>query len=112
MTLIKLDLHVPLVGLDNNPVPDTDLGKALAIQLVAPAAGDILRHFDWAQALYKGEAIEVSGSDFEYLRRFVETIQTLSILAKKRILDAMDEAKSPTVCDSSLSVVPPAQAPI
>lgn len=107
---MKLDLNLPLTDLDDQPVPDTNLGKAVAIQLVAPAQGDILRHFNWAFDLNKGQALEVNAADYDYLRRFVESSTFLSLLAKKRILDVMDAAKTPKICESGCHPASPAAA--
>lgn len=84
-----IDLNHCLKDLDGNEVKDSNAGKLLATCLVSVPQGNIVKHFDWAMALHKGQPIDVDKADLEYLKKFVENNATLSILAKHQILEML-----------------------
>lgn len=89
-----IDLNCLLKDLDGNNVPDITAGKIVAAQLVNTSQGSVVKHWDWALALHKGQPITVDNADLEYLRKFVENRDTLSILAKHRLLDMLKPGNS------------------
>jgi len=87
--MITLNLNDPLQDLDGNPIPDTNAGKLLAMQLASTPHGNIVKHYDWAMAFHHGKEVSVDAADLDYLRKFVENNQQLSILAKQQMLSMM-----------------------
>lgn len=91
---ITLDFSVVLKDLDASPVqPEVRLGPQLALSLVGQAQGNVVKYYDWAVALHKGQPIEVDQADWETLRRFIENAPTITILGKRQMMDVMDKAR-------------------
>jgi len=87
---LKIDLNVPLMGLDGKKAQgddDATLGKYLGVALVQSTKGDPIKMYIWAQKLFKGEAIEVDKSDKKTIENFVNEHDSLTNLAKAQILE-------------------------
>lgn len=83
----KINLNFDLTGLDGVPVGNA--GKLVANILVGGSKGDILKYYDWAVALHKGNEITVDASDLKKIKEFIETHDGLTILAKAQILNKL-----------------------
>lgn len=94
---MQLDFNKPLLSLDGREIQNGEdklfLGKIFANALVSVSKGDLLKHWDWAVAMHKGEPIEVDKSDMNKLRLFVESSDSMTILAKKQLLDIINQAE-------------------
>lgn len=99
MTKIKINLDVPFINLDGSQFYDEPagmkqtLGRVLGNQLVASNRSDAVKYYDWAIALYNGQAIEVDKSDFNKIKDFVDKHEGMIVLAKAQILQALDESE-------------------
>lgn len=89
-----IDLNHLLKDLDRNEVVGSNAGEMLAMLLVNTPQGNIPKHIDWALTLHKGQPIQVDNADLEYLRKFVENSNSLSILAKYQILEMLKPGSS------------------
>ncbi len=93
-----INLNVNVKDLDGKEIVEggmtTTLGRILANQLVSGAKGDPLKFFDWAMRLNKGETIELDRSDYEKIKEFVITSETLTILSKGQILPLLENDKA------------------
>lgn len=109
-----IDLNRPLKDLEGNDVEGSNAGKLLSPQLISVSQGNIVKHMDWALALHKGQPITVDNADLEYLRKFVENRDTLSILAKHRILEMLKPGNSGShpASTAGSSSTPPETSPI
>lgn len=75
------------------PIPDSHMGKLLAQALIGTSQGPIIKHYDWALALHRGQPISLDNSDIEYLKKFIENSPILNILPKRQILDAFSNGQ-------------------
>ena len=91
---MKIDLNVPVLGIDNKEIPKENLGKILASQLSNGVEGDPLKLFGWALKLHAGEVIDLDKSDQEVLKTFVTSHRNLPNLTKYRILECFKDEKS------------------
>lgn len=92
---MNIDFNFPLKSLDGEPLQDENgkpimVGKILASQLVNQSGGDVLKMFDWALALNRGEPLNLDTSDQQTLKKFITESGTMTILLKRYLLDAMD----------------------
>lgn len=95
---MKLNFNFNLKGLDGkeigveekNPV---NAGKLIATALVQVSKGDVMKHYEWAQKLYKGQPLELDKSDSAYLKNFIETNEQFTILMKAQCIEVFDKAK-------------------
>ena len=87
---MKIDFNKPAKDLDGDEMENTHLGKLIAKALVNQSKGDPLKYFDWAVKLHKGEVIDLDKADQKTLRAFIETNESITILAKYQILEEMD----------------------
>jgi len=84
---MKLDFNTPITGLDGAPIPDTHAGKLLANVLVSQSDGDIIKLFDWATRMHRGETVDLDRADRAYLTNFIRESKQLTLLVKKQLLD-------------------------
>lgn len=93
---MKLNFDKHILDLGGNPIQGAQkLGQFLAEMLVMQAEGNVLKHFDWALKLHKGEVIDLDKADKEYLKGFVENHKTTSILVKAQMLSTLDAPSDP-----------------
>lgn len=78
MNLINLD--VPANDLTGSPVPNTNLGKLLAVHLAQAKQGPSLKYFDWALTLHKTGKLEIDDADLRTLTDLVEGLQLESFI--------------------------------
>lgn len=83
---MKVDMNMPILGLDGVELPDSNMGKLVGQMLVNTSKGDALKYFHWAQKLYAGEALELDPSDSELLKNFIKENDQLTILVKAQAL--------------------------
>ena len=91
---MKIDFNVPLLNLDGTPATDGNqivtLGKVFSNVLVSQPEGDIIKLFDWALQMHRGNPVNLDRADRELLRKFVTNCNTITILLKKRLLEVID----------------------
>lgn len=83
---MKINMNVPILGLDGTELPNTNIGKVVAEMLANSAKGDALKLWHWAQNLYAGKALDLDPSDSETLKTFIRENEQLTILAKAQAL--------------------------
>lgn len=86
-----LDFTKQLLGLDGNPILDSDgkslsLGHLLSVQLAQSSKGDALKLFTWAQKMYNGDQLDLDPSDESTLKDFIKNNEALTVLAKAQLL--------------------------
>jgi hypothetical protein len=96
---MELNFNFPVMGLDEQPLIDVNntvvnAGKVLANALVSQPNGDIVKYFDWAMSMFKGNDITVDSADKKKLKEFIETNNTITILLKKQLLDRLENGKA------------------
>lgn len=91
---ISIDLNKPVLGPDDQPMdaPMT-LGKLLSGQLLGNAKGNSLKLFDWGLSFYRGEPVSVDEADFKLLMTIVEESPQLTVLARGRLIRALEASK-------------------
>lgn len=104
---MKIDLNVPVLDLAGVPIKESGnspeivtCSRLLSNNLIQGSKGDAIKFYDWAQALYKNQPIEVDNSDFKKIRSFIDESEGVSILAKAQILKALDACEKRHTEDS------------
>jgi len=83
---MKLNLNLPIVGLDGTEIADSNVGKLIAQVLAQGSKGDALKFWHWAQKLYAGEELDLDPTDAETLKNVIKDNESLTILAKAQAL--------------------------
>jgi hypothetical protein len=83
---MKINMNVPILGLDGQDLPESNIGKLIAQVLVQSSKGDAVKLWFWAQKLFTGEELELDPTDVEILRNFIKDSESLTILAKAQAL--------------------------
>ena len=86
------NFNVLLLDLQGNPIKDAEgttitIGKLLANTLVNQTKGDAIKYLDWALKMFNDKPLDLSKSEVKELREFVETSETITVLAKAQILN-------------------------
>jgi len=95
---MQYDFNKEIKNLAGDPLLDEKskpltAGKILANALVSGAKGDALKFFEWGQKLYNAQKIDLDKSDQKTLTEFVESSETMTILAKGQILLILSATK-------------------
>lgn len=88
---MKINMNTPILGLDSEELPNSNIGKLIAQMLVNTPKGDVLKHWSWAQTLYAGEALDLDQSDTETLKVFIKNHDDLTILVKAQALACFNQ---------------------
>lgn len=107
----NIALKMPVLDLDGNPIPNTDLAGLLAQALIQSSGGPAIKHLDWAITLKQRGNINVDQADFESLKAFVEALTTLTTLAKGQILKTMLTPGVPAVPKATEAETEPTTQP-
>ena len=105
---MKLDFNREFLNLEGKAIKSPDgnemtLNVMLGNAIVASAGKeDILKFLDWGLKLVKGEILDLDRTDQKLLRKTIEGLETINILAKGRFLEVMDKKEPET---SELSAV-------
>lgn len=88
---MKLNFNFNLTDLDGKDLIERDgtavnAGKLLANALVQQTKGDAIKFLEWALSLNKGEIIDLDTSDQETLKKFIESNESIIVLAKGALL--------------------------
>ena len=84
---MKIDMNIPLCGLDGKQIDDKTIGQAVASLLVSEGKSkDPLKLLEWAEKLYKGEVIDLDTSDQETFKELIRGNELMSDLTKGRAL--------------------------
>lgn len=90
MSLNKIDLSFNLKDLKGNEI-EKNAGELLADALAMKAEGiSPTKAWDWATTLYKEHIINVDNSDKAWLKQYVEKSESLAVLSKAQILNALE----------------------
>ena len=76
---MKVDFNKPLIGLDDEPIPDFNLGKNIANLLAQNTKGDCIKFTDWARKIYKGEVLDLDNADQITLKEFIKSLEISNI---------------------------------
>ena len=95
---MKVNLNKPLQDLSGKPLKDdqgqpSNIGKVLAEVLATQNKGDIIKLWDWAQALYHGKPIDLDRADQDTLKKFIEEHEQATILVKAQLLELFKTPK-------------------
>lgn len=88
-----INLNKPITDLDGKIIENTTLGKLVANDLVSGSEGDVIKFYDWAIRLNKGETIELDRSDYEKLKEFITASKRITILVKGQLLPLLENDK-------------------
>jgi hypothetical protein len=90
---MKLNLDFQIKNLDGDAMPSeqANASKVLAGALSSANKGNAIKLHDWALRLWRKEVLEIDKVDKEFLEAFVESTETLTVLAKVPILNAIKE---------------------
>jgi hypothetical protein len=94
---MKLNLNINVKDIYGKEIDNAGVkvnaGKVIAEALVNTPKGDVLKHYEWAQKLAKGQPLELDKSDTEYLKKFIENNDNFFIILKAQALEAFEKAK-------------------
>lgn len=96
--LFKIDLSSYLLGIDGEPVKDSNTGEFLILAdvaantIVEQAAGEPVKLFDLAMRLFKDKYLEVDESDADMVKRQIMQNSSRPILLKAQIIKIIDAA--------------------
>lgn len=88
---MKINMNLPLVGLDGKEIPETNMGKLVAQVLSETSKGDAIKLWFWAQKLYSGEALELDPTDTSALKNLIAESERLTILSKAQALACFEK---------------------
>lgn len=83
---MKLNFNFNLTDLDGKEIEKGNVGKILANTLVNQSKGDVLKFWEWALSLNKGDIIDLDTSDQEVLKTFIKDTELLPVLTKAQLL--------------------------
>jgi hypothetical protein len=83
---MKINMNMPILGLDGKELEETNIGKLIAQMLVQTNKGDALKFWHWAQKLYAGKELDLDPSDSETLKNFIKDNEQMTILSKAQAL--------------------------
>lgn len=84
---MKLNFNQPFLDLDNNPIAETNQGKTLSQALAQSFDAkdtDVLKYWDWAVKLHKGETIDLDQADQVKLKDFIDK-NNFNVLVKSNL---------------------------
>jgi len=87
----KLNFDIPLLDLAKSPFPDVEGKKQTVGYFLAPSLsnhnqGDPLKYFNWAIAIFNGDALSLDESDIGTLKEFIKITPSLNNLVKAQAL--------------------------
>ncbi len=93
---MKVNFNYEILDMESRPMLDVDqtpamAGKILANALVMQPEGEIIKYFDWALRLHRGEIIDLDRTDQNVIKEFIKNSRTMVILVKVRLLEAFDK---------------------
>lgn len=96
---MKVSFNFIIKGLDGvelsgQPMFAIHAGMLLANSIAGETkSNDIMRWMGWAQKLYAKQDIDVSDGERNELKEFIKSTQTLTLLCKEQLLNALTEKK-------------------
>lgn len=96
---MKLDFNIDLIGLEGEALKDQNgstskLNHILAKALVTGGGKEnILKFFDWGLKLQNGGILDLDRTDQKLFKTTIENFEFMTILAKARILEVMENRK-------------------
>lgn len=90
---MKLNLNYQIKDLTGKEISgeNANASKALAGSLAGANKGNAIKLFNWALQFWKGESVEIDKTDKEFLESFIETSETLTVLAKASMINSIKE---------------------
>lgn len=87
-----INLNFDLKSVDGKTIAG-NAGAVLGQHISVSNKGDAIKLFGWATAFHKGEDVIMDQSDFNKLKEWVDSCDTISILTKAQILSYLDNVK-------------------
>lgn len=92
-----LNFNIPLKTLDGKPITENEkeitLGMILSnVIAISNSKTDAMKFFDWAQALYKKESLNLDRADADGLRKFILDSDNFNNLHKGQLIDVIEKA--------------------
>ena len=84
---MKLDFNKPILGLDDQAIPESNLGKLVANVITSNTKGDAIKLYDWGRTLYKGEVLDLDRADQDVLKNLIKDSDSITILTKAQALE-------------------------
>jgi hypothetical protein len=91
---INLDFQVKSPNGEDFKGDDSHIGKILANSIFQANKGNSIKLYDWAMKLWNKEKLVVDSTDFDMLRAFIDSAESLNILVKGQLLKSLDSQKS------------------
>lgn len=79
-----------LVDLDGKEIPESNIGKVIARDLVQNAKGDPLKIWHIAGKLHSGDDLDLDKSDIQMLKDLIKESPNLTILCKAQALECFE----------------------
>ncbi len=81
---MKIDINLPVVGLDGKPVSDESLARVLASELVRSNATPSVLVLGWAELLWENKPLELEEKEVDGLIALIEALTRLPVLVRAR----------------------------
>lgn len=93
--MILLKFKTPIIDSKGVEVEKSDLGELLSNTLMISTARPplVTKFFSWALELNKSGSILLDDTDKKSLQEFIESSDSLTVLAKGRLLEIFDQAE-------------------
>lgn len=72
---------------------ESNMGKILANVIFQANKGNSIKLYDWALKLWNKEKIVVDATDYEVLKTFIDTSESMNILVKGQLLKSLESQK-------------------
>lgn len=96
--MIKVDLNISVLGLDEKPIQPAagggPLGKILAQQISAVDLSPAIKWLDWSMTLWKGQPLLLDEDDYALFMKTVEEFKNLTVLSKGQILRVIRDSRN------------------
>lgn len=92
---MKLNFNFKVKDLSGKEIEGAEANKLLANTLSMLNKGNSMKLYDWAVKLWNGKPLEIDDTDGEVLQELVKNSETLTVLAKKPMLDVIEEGLKP-----------------
>lgn len=84
---MKIDFNKAVLGLDDQPIQDSNLGKLIANVLTSGTKGDAIKLFEWGRTIYQGRILDLDRAEQEVFKTLINESEQISILTKAQALE-------------------------
>lgn len=95
---MKLNFNQPFLDLDGKELAESNQGKTLSQALSASFDAketDVLKFWEWALKIHKGDVIDIDKADQKKLKEFIEKTQ-FNLLVKVQLLEHFEQVEKET----------------